>query len=284
MPSGSGEDMDDLLKDFKHKIDSLKNLKPVVKGPSYSDNGRYDSRQLYPLSVDSTFRAFHKKHSRNSRTMEALENKPVPEHLQADSVYLIATNHVWTREYKRTYEFRVKEEKTEMKTDLIRRNLETGSKSGKVDLLTTDATSTDSLTLDDYNNYCLARRVFSEATECGTETFTYPLAYKEEFDSTVAETHVTHALVDIQVTKQYSKIRSPVLWIAGVIFPYTAPIALLWIIPSRKFTFHQTAVYNLQTGNIDYTWTKTGRGGGGAAQTGSFYSKVFKKLKKPKTK
>lgn len=276
-----------VTKELKRKYDSLKRIQaakiPVTDKQISAE--LYISNQLLIPSQDSSFRAFYTSNFTSySSVIDSLERKPVASHLGADSVYLIGAHHVWTREYKRTYKFKVDEQQSDAKSDAIEKNINSSGKSYKIRLLTAHPASPDTLTLEGYNNYCLARRVFSEITHYEKEAFAFPVTYKEEFDSVAEATHVTHAIVDLAITKQYTKVRSPGMFIVGLLFPYTTPIALIFLMPTRKFTFRQTAVFNLQTGNTDWTWIQTDRGSGGGNQAVTYYARIFKKIKKPKRK
>lgn len=274
----------DISEELKRKFDSIANAREVViKRRTVIPTTKYNSTQLQTASKDTSFILFYKSNSKSFRT-EALERKAHPSTLSADSVYFVGSHHVWTNEIKRTYNFRVNGAKSETKTEQRERMLRSTAKSAKFGLISGTSSLQDSLTLEDYNNFSLAMRVFRESAEYGTQAFLYPLTYREEMDSVINTNHVTHALVDIAVTKQFKKVRQPVLFTIGLLIPYSAPFVLIYLVPSRKFTFQQTAVYNLQTGNLDYVWVQTGRGAAGTTQSGVFWGKVFKTIRKKKDK
>lgn len=277
-------------KDIQDEIDSLRaaRRKRLLAGTKTTaavvvPESPKGSTQLLSCTKDSAFRLFYTTYMAADSSSD-LKDKPNAEHLQADSIYFVGSSHIWCREYKRTNRFRVKDDKTEQNSKQIRKNIQTAGKSSKIKLLSADPLEPDTLTLDDYNQYALARRVFGELLGYEDEKYTYPIAYKEEFDAQVEKTHVTHMISDLAITKQFTKVRQPGWFVFAVIFPYTSPIALIWVAPPRKFTYRQTAIYNLQTGNLDWTWVQTGKGSGGPQQASPYYAKVFKKIKKPKKK
>lgn len=247
---------------LKEKLDSMEAQSKRRNGAAKSDNVSFTSpdvsTQLLSATHDPAFLSFYETYMVADSALK-LKDKEVPEHMEADSVYLIGANHIWTREYKRTDIFRVNESKTDQVSKQIRKDVQTSAHANKVKLLSADPLEPDTVTLDDYNQYALSRRVFSELLGYKQERFAYPIVYKEEFDSIAEVNHVTYAITDLAVTKQFTKIRQPALWVAGLIFPYTTIIALTWVAVPRNFTYRQTAVYNLKTGNVDWTWVQTNK-------------------------
>ena len=262
-------------RDYDYSVREVKNAPKMLY--------KYTSTQLAIISRDSLFLNFYYSNFllQDILNQQLEENKF--ERLTSDSIYLLGSRHVWLREHHHSENFNVNAKKSERKTQKIAMRIQLIAKGNRMKLLSVPSAS-EILTIDSYNNFCVAQRVFSEIILSEDKYFVLPLAYQTEFDSISQKNGVTEGIVDIAVTKQFSKIRWPLYFFTCLILPPTAPIVIIYYLFPEKFTYRQTVLYNLKTGTIDHTWIKTGKGTAGALRSNPYYTSLFASVKKRKSK
>jgi hypothetical protein len=276
--------MPDELDLKKLDIKKLDLLKPKVQEVTDHSGDvtkvtKYIDRHLHAYVHDSLLQTRIRASAENN----AFRRKTEPGDITCDSMYLMNVDHIHLQEYKRTETFRIDRPKTEQKTKLLQQQITANAKYNGVKLFSSpDNTKVN--TLESYNNYCLAKHAFIEMTYSHDHFYSRPVAYLEEVDSMMLKTKIKHCVTDFAITRQFRKVRNPGFYIPCLIFPYTAPIAIIYVIPPRKFTFRQTMIFNLETGNAERMWIKTSKSTGGPNSAVMHHNTVFRYLVKKNRK
>jgi len=234
--------------------EGIKILEPEKKDTTRKAGGyRYINTQLKTLADDSSFRACYTAHQTLDPRFDYVP--PKSPQLDNDSLYLMGSQHIWLVEVKRTSFFELKPLETESHTKTHVQNIKTVARVNKVGLNSADPLSPDSLTIDTYNNFCIASLVFSEMTVLEQNYASIPLAYRTEFDSVCRISPARYAITDYSITRKWRG--------------------------SRCYTYRQTTLYDLKEGRIAHSWTKAGKGMSTLGESRIYYGKIFQFLKPP---
>lgn len=222
-----------VLPEIDSAISEKKRGKQWVNKPHYEKSGITVCSQLLLLSSDSSFRQFYLRYG-NAATSVPLREKPNPLLAKGDSLFLFDADFYWFQQLPAEKELTYNAKKSTSESAKSRAAVHMWGKKQGLHIISLGRPSSDTVTTLLYNGYCIAARNMEESEGYSTERFTYPIVFREEYDSLAVATGVTHGIKDFGLLRRFNN--------------------------GWSLTYRSTSCLNLSTGNINWIARTMGKG------------------------
>jgi hypothetical protein len=198
------------------------------------------------------------------------------------NIYILPPSYYRLREIKRTRTYKYDPDGSKKLQYMAQAVVSGSAKAAKSNYDMLSPQVMDSISVSDYNNYCLLRQWVSERNAHGSNLFALNLAHSEVMDSLTTRLGVNYVMTSIIICEKQKRIRHMGSFVLACITPWTLPLALVYGIIPRNHSEYQSLVYDLHTGKLMIYYEEIKKSKAGNAQMSVYYTKVFQRLSKKK--